>query len=72
MLGFAISSGSACSSGRPEASHVLTAIGLDPADAQGGLRISLGIENTSLEVDAFIEAFTSVVERLRKLSPLNG
>ena len=72
MLGFAVSSGSACSSGRPEASHVLTAIGLDPADAQGGVRISLGVENTSLEVDAFIEAFTGVVERLRKLSPLNG
>ena len=72
MLGFAVSSGSACSSGRPEASHVLTAIGLDPADAQGGVRISLGIENTSLEIDAFIEAFAGVVERLRKLSPLNG
>ncbi len=72
MLGFAVSSGSACSSGKSEASHVLTAIGLDPADAQGGVRISLGIENTSLEVDAFIEAFAVVVERLRKLSPLNG
>lgn len=72
VLGFAVSSGSACSSGRPEASHVLTAIGLDPADAQGGVRISLGIENTSLEIEAFIEAFAGVVERLRKLSPLGG
>jgi cysteine desulfurase len=72
MLGFAVSSGSACSSGKPEASHVLTAIGLDPADAQGGVRISLGIENTTLEVDAFIEELAVVVERLRKLSPLNG
>ena len=72
MLGFAVSSGSACSSGKSEASHVLTAIGLDPADAQGGVRISLGIENTPMEVDAFIEAFAVVVERLRKLSPLNG
>jgi cysteine desulfurase len=72
MLGFAVSSGSACASGKPEASHVLTAIGLDPAIAQGGVRISLGIENTSLEVDAFIEELAVVVERLRKLSPLNG
>jgi cysteine desulfurase len=72
MLGFAVSSGSACSSGKPEASYVLTAIGLDPADAQGGVRISLGTENTSLEIDAFIDALAGVVERLRKLSPLNG
>lgn len=70
MLGFAVSSGSACASGGTEASHVLVAMGLDPADAQGGVRISLGIENTRNEVDSFIEAFAEVVARLRKLSPL--
>ena len=70
MLGFAISSGSACSSGANEPSHVLVALGLDPAIAQGGVRISLGIDNTAEEVDAFLEAFPQVVARLRELSPL--
>jgi cysteine desulfurase len=70
MLGFAVSSGSACSSGESEPSHVLLALGLDPALAQGGLRISLGIGNTTEEVDAFLEAFPPVVSRLRELSPL--
>ena len=70
MLGFAVSSGSACASGGSEASHVLVAMGLDPADAQGGVRISLGIDNTGDEADSFIEAFAEVVARLRRLSPL--
>jgi cysteine desulfurase len=70
MRGFAISSGSACSSGANEPSHVLVALGLDPADAQGGIRISLGIENTREDVDAFLDAFPGVVARLRELSPL--
>lgn len=70
MLGFAISSGSACSSGANEPSHVLVALGLDPATAQGGIRVSLGIANTAEEVDAFLEAFPQVVARLRELSPL--
>jgi cysteine desulfurase len=70
MLGFAVSSGSACASGGTEASHVLVSMGLDPADAQGGVRISLGIDNTEEEIDSFIDAFASVIDRLRKLSPL--
>jgi cysteine desulfurase len=70
MRGFAISSGSACSSGANEPSHVLLAMGLDPAYAQGAVRISLGVENTIKEVDAFLEAFPPVVARLRELSPL--
>jgi len=70
MRGYAISSGSACASGANEPSHVLLAMGLDPAFAQGGIRISLGIENTMEEVDAFLEAFPPVVARLRELSPL--
>jgi len=70
MLGFAISSGSACSSGANEPSYVLTAMGFDPGIAQGGIRISLGIANTDEEVDAFLEAFPQVVSRLRELSPL--
>jgi cysteine desulfurase len=49
---------------------VLVSMGLDPADAQGSVRISLGIENTKEEVDSFVEAFAGAVDRLRKLSPL--
>jgi len=70
MLGFAISSGSACSSGASEPSYILTAMGYDPGAAQGGIRVSLGVANTADEVDAFLEAFTQVVARLRELSPL--
>ncbi len=70
MLGFAVSSGSACASGGTEASHVLVSMGLDPADAQGGVRVSLGIDNTKEEIDSFVDAFAGVVDRLRKLSPL--
>ena len=70
QLGFAISSGSACASGANEPSYVLTAMGFDPAMAQGAIRISLGIINTGDEVDAFLEAFPRVAARLRELSPL--
>ena len=70
MLGFALSSGSACATGDSEPSHVLLAMGVDPVDAQGALRISLGIDNTEEEVDAFLEAFPPVVRRLREMSPV--
>ena len=70
MLGFAISSGSACASGGSEASHVLVSMGIDPSDAQGSVRVSLGIDNTGEEIDAFVDAFAAAVDRLRKLSPL--
>jgi cysteine desulfurase len=72
MLGFALSSGSACATGDPEPSHVLKAMGLDPVEAQGALRISLGIRNTPEDVDAFLEIFPGVVQRLRELSPVKG
>ena len=72
MLGFALSSGSACATGDPEPSHVLKAMGLDPVEAQGALRISLGICNSDEDVDAFLETFPEVVKRLRELSPIRG
>lgn len=72
MLGFALSSGSACATGDPEPSHVLKAMGLDPVEAQGALRISLGICNTDEDVDTFLEIFPQVVKRLRELSPIQG
>jgi cysteine desulfurase len=70
MVGFAVSSGSACASGASEPSSVLLAMGLEPADAQGAIRISLGIINTDEDVDAFIEVLPGIIERLRELSPL--
>jgi len=69
-LGFSVSTGSACSSGSLEASHVLLAIGVPQVIAHGSLRISLGRENTEAEVDEFIEALVPIVEKLRAMSPV--
>jgi cysteine desulfurase len=69
LKGFAVSSGSACSSGAVEPSHVLTAIGLSRDDARSCLRFSLGRANTEEQVDALVNALEPVVTRLRKLSP---
>lgn len=68
--GIAASTGSACSSKKLEASHVLMAIGLEEVDAHGSLRISLGKENTEEDIDYTITAIKEVVERLRSISPL--
>lgn len=67
--GFALSSGSACSSKSLDPSHVLLALGLKHEDAHGSLRISLGKYNTGEDVEKLIEALPPVVERLRKMSP---
>ncbi len=69
LKGFAVSSGSACSSGASEPSHVLTAIGLSRDDARSCLRFSLGRANTAEQVDALVDALSAVVTRLRKMSP---
>lgn len=69
IKGFAVSTGAACSSGNPEPSPVLLAIGLSRDQAQNSLRISLSWENTPEQVDAFVETLKSVVGRLRALSP---
>ena len=69
LKGFAVSSGSACSSGAVEPSHVLSAIGLTPEQARASLRFSLGRMNTLGQVDELIEAVADSVEHLRKLSP---
>ena len=68
--GFVVSSGSACASGSLEPSHVVLALGLGAEDAHGSMRVSLGRENTVEEVDAFLEAFPPVVDKLRQMSPL--
>ena len=68
--GVAVSTGSACSTRSLEPSHVLKAIGLNPADAHGSLRFSVGKDNTEEEMDYVIEAVKEGVESLRKISPL--
>jgi len=69
LKGFAVSSGSACSSGSVEPSHVLIALGLSALDARSAIRFSLGASNTVEEVDGLVEAVVESVQRLRKLSP---
>ncbi len=68
--GIAASSGSACTSGSLEPSHVLTAMGLSPEVAHGSLRFSLGKENTEEEVNKVLEVLPPIVEKLRAMSPL--
>jgi cysteine desulfurase len=54
LAGIAVSAGSACSSGKVEASHVIAAMNLDPQVAAGAIRISVGYGTTDADVDAFI------------------
>ncbi len=68
--GIAVSTGSACSSGSLEPSHVLLSIGCPPEIAHGSLRISLGRFTTQEDVDYFLEVFPPIVERLRSMSPV--
>lgn len=67
VKGFAISTGSACSSGRPEPSQVLRHIGLSHFEAQNSLRISLGWMTTEKQVHDFVDTLKAVVQRLRKI-----
>jgi cysteine desulfurase len=69
LQGIACSTGSACSSGAIEPSHVLTAIGLSPLQARASLRISIGRGTTAEQIDYAVSVVPGVVERLRKLSP---
>ncbi|MGM9878383.1 MAG: cysteine desulfurase NifS [Bacilli bacterium] len=68
--GICASSGSACTSGSLDPSHVLLAIGLSHEIAHGSLRISIGKYNTKEEVDYLIESLIEIVARLRNMSPL--
>ena len=70
MVGIAASSGSACTSGSLDPSHVLLAIGLSHEVAHGSLRLSLSVDNTEEELDYLVENLIQIVQRLRDMSPL--
>ncbi len=70
MQGIAASSGSACTSGSLDPSHVLLAIGLDHETAHGSLRLTLSPENTQEDIDRTVDILSKSIERLRAMSPL--
>lgn len=70
MQGYVVSSGSACTSGSLDPSHVLLAIGLPHEIAHGSMRASLSEFTTEEEIDSFIKAVGPIVQRLRDMSPL--
>ena len=70
MKGICASSGSACTSGSLDPSHVLLAIGLPHEIAHGSLRMTLSEENTKEEIDSVADELKGIVERLRSMSPL--
>lgn len=70
LNGIAASSGSACTSGSLDPSHVLLALGLPHETAHGSLRISIGDYNTKEDIDKVIEILPGIVQRLRDMSPL--
>ncbi len=72
LEGIAVSTGSACSSGTLEPSHVLRAMGLSPARTQSSIRFSLGRENTDEEVERTLRVLAAIVEKQRSLSRTNA
>lgn len=71
QIGVCASSGSACTTGSLDPSHVLTAMGLNPMRARGSVRFSLGLDNTAEEVDYLCKHLPGIIQRLRDISPLN-
>ena len=72
LAGIAVSSGSACSSGTLEPSHVLKAMGYPHARTLGSIRFSLGASNTDEHIDRVLQALPPVVEKLRSLTTVGG
>ena len=72
LKGFSVSTGAACSSGSPEPSPVLLAMGLTREEAQSSLRVSVGWNNTQDEIESFVACLAEIVEKLRKLKQSEG
>lgn len=70
FAGVAVSTGSACTSGTLEPSHVLLAMGVAKEKAHGSIRFSLGKDNTTNEIDKVLEILSNIVKKLRKMSPI--
>jgi cysteine desulfurase len=66
LAGVAVSSGSACSSGKVEASHVLSAMGVAPELARGAIRVSLGFGITHTDIERFLGAWSELIKRMRQ------
>ena len=71
IKGIAVSTGSACSAGSTEPSHVLKGMGVEWSLAQGSLRFSLGRENTQEEIEYALDSLVTVVAQLREISPMS-
>lgn len=69
QMGVCSSTGSACSSGSLDPSHVLSAIGVPPEISQGSLRLTLGDANNEEDIDYVLEVLPQVVGKLRAISP---
>jgi cysteine desulfurase len=69
LEGICASAGAACTSGSTRPSHVLSAMGLTPAEARGTLRLSLGWSSTAEEVDRVLEALPRLLHRVREAIP---
>jgi cysteine desulfurase len=72
MAGIAVSSGSACTSGSLEPSHVLMAMGLDHQSAHGSLRFTLGKSTSEEDIDYVLEVIPAIIQRLRAMSPVQA
>jgi len=72
QLGICASSGSACTTGSVDPSHVLTAMGVNPRRARGSVRFSLGVYNSDADVDFLIQHLPDLIARLRAISPLDA
>jgi cysteine desulfurase len=72
MEGVAASSGSACTSGSLEPSHVILALGYSPDWALGSLRLSLGKDNAAQDIDRVLELLPTMVSKLRAMAPISA
>lgn len=72
MRGFSVATGSACSTKRLQASHVLTALGIPQEISHGSIRMTLGLGNSKEQVEKLAETLKEVVARLREISPMNA